>query len=45
MAGVASQLGYNEQSSFNRACRRWFGSAPNAFKARRSSIGGPIIRV
>jgi len=35
MAGVAAQLGYNEQSSFNRACRRWFGAAPNAYKNRQ----------
>jgi AraC-like DNA-binding protein len=38
MAGVASQLGYNEQSSFNRACRRWFGSAPNAVKSRQRLV-------
>ena len=34
MAGVAAQLGYQEQSSFNRAFRRWFGRAPNDFKQR-----------
>lgn len=32
MAEVATRLGYHEQSSFNRACRRWFGRAPNQFK-------------
>jgi AraC-like DNA-binding protein len=32
MAEVAARLGYHEQSSFNRACRRWFGRAPNEFK-------------
>jgi len=25
---VAGMLGYAEQSSFNRACRRWFGATP-----------------
>ncbi|HFK2004807.1 TPA: AraC family transcriptional regulator [Pseudomonas aeruginosa] len=28
MAQVAGLLGYTEQSSFNRACRRWHGLAP-----------------
>lgn len=28
LAGIAAMLGYNEQSSFNRACRRWFGATP-----------------
>jgi AraC-like DNA-binding protein len=28
MSHVASMLGYAEQSSFNRACLRWFGTTP-----------------
>jgi AraC-like DNA-binding protein len=28
MSQVAAMLGYAEQSSFNRACRRWFGATP-----------------
>lgn len=32
MAEIAAQLGYAKQSSFNRACRRWFGSAPRVVK-------------
>jgi AraC-like DNA-binding protein len=28
MSRVAAMLGYAEQSSFNRACRRWFGTTP-----------------
>jgi len=28
MSQVAAMLGYGEQSSFNRACRRWFGTTP-----------------
>lgn len=30
LAQIAGLLGYNEQSSFNRACRRWFGKTPRA---------------
>jgi len=28
MSQVASMIGYAEQSSFNRVCRRWFGISP-----------------
>ncbi|WP_346837525.1 AraC family transcriptional regulator [Microbulbifer sp. SAOS-129_SWC] len=28
MTQIAALLGYREQSSFNRACRRWFGVTP-----------------
>lgn len=35
MSQVAGMLGYREQASFNRACRRWFGSTPGA--QRRNS--------
>ncbi len=33
MTQIATLLGYREQSSFNRACRRWFGTTP--LKIRR----------
>jgi AraC-like DNA-binding protein len=33
---VAALLGYTEQSSFVRACRRWFGRAPQACRARHN---------
>lgn len=29
---IASSLGYTEQSSFNRACHRWFATSPLAFR-------------
>lgn len=32
LAQVASLLGYTEPSSFNRACKRWFGQTPLAFR-------------
>ncbi|MGX5218013.1 AraC family transcriptional regulator [Pseudomonas segetis] len=32
MAQVAGLLGYREQSSFNRACRRWFGESPRGLR-------------
>lgn len=33
MAKIAYALGYNEQSSFNRAFRRWFGQSPSGWLA------------
>lgn len=32
---IASALGYAEQSSFTRACRRWYGESPRALLKRR----------
>lgn len=32
MAQIAQQLGFAEQSSFSRACRRWFGVTPLRLK-------------
>lgn len=32
MSQVAAMLGYAEQSSFNRACRRWFGATPGEWR-------------
>lgn len=29
---IANLLGYDEQSSFNRACKRWFGKSPLAIR-------------
>jgi AraC-like DNA-binding protein len=35
MTQIAGLLGFREQSSFNRACRRWFGQTP---QARRQAL-------
>jgi AraC-like DNA-binding protein len=32
MAQIAGLLGYQEQSSFNRATKRWFGVTPKAYR-------------
>ncbi len=34
VAQVARQLGYTEQSTLTRACRRWFDASPTEFRAR-----------
>ena len=34
LTDVAYLLGYREQSSFNRACREWFGSTPARTRER-----------
>lgn len=32
---IATMLGYSEQSSYTRACRRWYGESPRQLLARR----------
>lgn len=32
---IATMLGYSEQSSYSRACRRWFGESPRQLAASR----------
>ena len=48
VAQIASGLGYSEQSSYTRACRRWFGHVPPArgppAQLRKRGSGGPLIR-
>lgn len=34
---ISTMLGYSEQSSYARACRRWFGESPRQLAARRRS--------
>lgn len=36
---IASTLGYSEQSSYTRACRRWYGESPRQLRARRRGEG------
>ncbi len=36
---VCELLGYAEQSSFNRACRRWYGETPQARRAHQQRGG------
>ena len=36
---VGELLGYSEQSSFNRACRRWFGRTPQAVRLQFQRTG------
>jgi len=33
-------LGYREQSSFNRACREWFGATPARTRERLRGAAG-----
>lgn len=33
LAQIAALLGYAEQSTLNRSCRRWFGQTPRAYRA------------
>lgn len=32
---IATMLGYSEQSSYTRACRRWYGESPRQLRTRR----------
>ncbi|MBM7061844.1 AraC family transcriptional regulator [Pseudomonas sp. UL073] len=40
MAQVAGLLGYGEQSSFNRACKRWHAVSPRARRKQLAKEGG-----
>jgi AraC-like DNA-binding protein len=31
---VGYRLGYTEPANFGRACRRWFGSGPRAYRSQ-----------
>ena len=34
---IANMLGYSEQSSYTRACRRWYGESPRYLRTRRKA--------
>lgn len=38
LAEVASVLGYSEQSSLNRACKRWFNMSPNSYRKHNNPL-------
>jgi len=42
MAQIAGLLGYAEQSSFNRACRRWYGLSPRERRAQLRAAAQPV---
>jgi AraC-like DNA-binding protein len=43
MAQIAGLLGYAEQSSLNRACRRWYGLSPRQRRAQlRTAVPVPV---
>ncbi|MFA0811568.1 AraC family transcriptional regulator [Microbulbifer epialgicus] len=42
MSQISNMLGYREQSSFNRACYRWFGTTP--MRVRRQLMAGVAAR-
>jgi AraC-like DNA-binding protein len=35
LSQIATMLGYSEQSSYTRACQRWYGESPRQLRARR----------
>jgi len=43
MSQVASMVGFVEQTSFNRACRRWFGLTPRELSRRLKEDGGAAL--
>ncbi|MBB5189206.1 AraC-like DNA-binding protein [Zhongshania antarctica] len=42
MSQIAGALGYSEQSSFNRAFKRWFGMTPKKYIANKNPTKLPI---
>jgi len=41
VAEIAERLGYEAPTNFGRACRRWFGVSPRAYRARYA--GRPVV--
>lgn len=38
LSQITGLLGYAEQSTLNRACRRWFGATPRAYRTQRQDL-------
>ena len=38
VAEIAERLGYQDPTNFGRACRRWFGLSPRAYRARTATL-------
>ena len=41
LSQIAGLLGYAEQSTLNRSCRRWFGKTPRQYRAGLSETASP----
>ncbi|WP_346836579.1 AraC family transcriptional regulator [Microbulbifer sp. SAOS-129_SWC] len=41
---VAGLIGYTDQSSFNRACQRWFDATPQQYREQLSATARTLIR-
>lgn len=39
LSAIAAQLGYTEQSTLTRSCRRWFADTPTAVRKREQTAG------
>jgi AraC-like DNA-binding protein len=44
LSQIAVLLGYTEQSTFNRSCRRWFGKTPRQYRADLSETPSRVHR-
>jgi AraC-like DNA-binding protein len=40
---ISDRLGYSDVQSFNRACLRWLGCAPGAWRARQGQQKGCLL--
>lgn len=44
VADIAARLGYDEPTNFARACRRWFGLSPRAYRAALARAARTSLR-
>jgi AraC-like DNA-binding protein len=44
LSQIATLLGYTEQSTFNRSCRRWFGKTPRQYRAVMPLLASPDLQ-